>query len=373
MASRRDVLRWGGRSAAWGLPLLAGLPADAKARSCDDPIIAANDRPLKEQAQRRGLLFGAAADRNTLEGNPRYAEAVAAECSMITPENSMKMERLRPAPKAFDFEHADWLVTFAEENGLLVHGHTLVWHLQLPGWLEEVVTKHNAERYLADHIQTVASRYAGRVRSWDVVNEAIEAGDGRGDGLRLSPWLRYLGTDYIELAFHMTRQVELNADLVYNDYGLEYEGDYFEQRRNHVLDLLAGLVAKGVPVDALGIQSHLSGDRQPNFERFARFLDDVRNLGLDIMITELDVRDRKLPADPAERDCRVADTYRAYLDVVLDNPNLRSIAVWGLSDRYSWLTEFEPRNDGKPVRPLPLDGDLKRKPAWHAISNALGG
>ena len=91
------------------------------------------------------------------------------------------------------------------------------------------------------------------------------------------------------------------------------------------------------------------------------------------MITELDARDHRLPADEAERDCRVAATYRDYLDVMLDQPRLRSIGVWGLSDRYSWLTWHEPRDDGLPVRPLPFDHEMKRKPAWNAIANALSG
>jgi endo-1,4-beta-xylanase len=327
--------------------------------------------PLKTAAAGRGLLFGTATDRYTLEPHPAYAKSVVSECSLLTPENSMKWERLHPAPDRFDFENADWLVDFAGKNGLAVHGHALVWHLQNPAWLEEDIDSSNAETVMSDHIETVAGRYVGRMRSWDVVNEAIDPDYGRGDGLRPSPWLRALGPDYIALAFHIARHVEPDADLVYNDYDLEYEGDYFERRRSHVLDLLTGLVARGVPIHALGIQSHLRGHEKPDFKRFGRFLDEIAALGLDIMVTELDVRDQELPSDVEKRDCIIADSYKAYLDVVLDKPNLRSVAVWGLSDRFSWLSEFKPRADGAPVRPLPLDADLKRKPAWLAISEAL--
>lgn len=369
--NRRQVLRKSLGLTTLGIPLLGAPTACRTASACEPLPPAANDRPIRAQAEKRGLLFGAAANRPALEQDGRYAEALAAECSMITPENSMKWERLRPAPDRFDFENADWLMAFAGEHGLQVHGHTLVWDKQLPDWFETHVEANNAEAVLIDHIETVAGHYAGRLRSWDVVNEAIDPDAGRGDGLRLSPWLEHLGPDYIDLAFHTAAEADPEALLVYNDFGVEYEGDWFEPRRDSMLDLLTGMVARGVPIDAVGIQAHLSGDKPTDFGRFARFLSDVAELGLDLMITELDVRDHKLPADVGERDCRVAAVYQAFLDVVLDQPRLRSIAVWGLSDRFSWLSAYEPRDDGLPVRPLPLDQDMQRKPAWTAISRAL--
>lgn len=372
MTNRRRILKTGCRTAVYGLPMLLGLPVACRSVvDCDRSSTAASAKSLKEQAAQRGLLFGTAADRDSLEHDEPYAEALLSECAMVTPENSMKWERLRPSPKSFDFENADWLVDFAETGGLLVHGHALVWHLQNPNWLDGHLDASNAEAVMSRHIDTVAGRYARRVRSWDVVNEAVDPDAGRGDGLRPSPWLEHLGPGYIDLAFHQAAEADPRAILVYNDFGIEYEGRWFEDRRRTLLDLLTGMVARGVPVDALGIQSHLSAGLSPDFRRFGRFITDVTDLGLDLMITELDVRDHTLPADIAERDCRVASTYQAYLDVVLDQDRLRSLAVWGLSDRYSWLNEFEPRDDGLPVRPLPLDRDMKRKPAWNAIANTL--
>ncbi len=371
---RRQVLKAAAGCALVGPGTFFGAPRLAYGDAgCAAFGETSDGRPLKALARDRNLLFGTAADRDLLAEDQDYAKAVISECAMITPENSMKWERLRPTPETFSFDNADWLMDFAEANGIAFHGHTLVWHLQMPGWFEDVVTKRNAERYLADHIQTVAGRYAGRLRSWDVVNEAINPDYGRVDGLTVTPWLERLGPEYIPLAFRMAAEADPGAVLVYNDYGLEYEGDYFEARRQSLIDLLAGLVLDKTPIHALGVQSHLDGHLQPDFKRFARFLDDVAALGLDIMITELDVRDNDLPADIAKRDCAIAETYEAYLDVVLANPNVRSIAVWGLSDRYSWLSYFNPRDDGTPVRPLPLDADLKRKPAWNAISRALSG
>lgn len=370
--NRRRLLKTVAGSALLSPCLFSGGLALADGdTACAPSKEAATGAPLKARAGERGLLFGTAADRDPLELDQSYAEVVAAECAMVTPENSMKWERLRPTPETFSFENSDWLVDFAEANGLAVHGHTLTWHSQLPGWFEDVVEKANAEQMLRAHIETVAGRYANRIRSWDVVNEAIEDEDGRTDGLRLTPWLRHLGTGYIDLAFRMAAEAAPDAMLVYNDYGLEYPDDYFENRRAYYLDLVSALVAGGAPIHAVGIQSHLDGNRRPNFERFSKFLDDIASLGLEIMITELDVRDQNLPADPLTRDCYVADTYRSFLDVVLDKPKVRSVAVWGLSDRYSWLGYFAPRDDGEPVRPLPFDREMRRKPAWSAIAEAL--
>jgi endo-1,4-beta-xylanase len=370
--NRRHFLEASGRLGALGLPWLAGLSACGPAKGCEgDWVEAASDQPIKVQAEQHGLLFGTAAHRAVLTENPRYAAMVIAECSMITPEDSMKWERIRPEPDGFDFENADWLVNFADQNGLLVHGHTLAWHLQMPPWFDEVANRRNAEKLLTGHIETLVGRYAGGVRSWDVVNEAIAPEDDRGDGLANTPWVRFLGPGYIDLAFRTAAAADPDAILVLNDYGVEYPDDYSELRRSHLLDLLTGLVASGTPVHALGVQSHLFADRAPDFERFERFLADVAALGLDIMITELDARDHGLPADETARDCLVAETYRAFLDVVMATPSLRSLAVWGLSDRYSWLNYMESRDDGESMRPLPLDSNLQRKPAWNAISRAI--
>ncbi len=331
----------------------------------------ASGRPLKARAEENGLLFGTAADRGALSGDPDYADRVVAECAMVTPENSMKWERIRPEPDRFDFGNADWLVDFAEARGLLVHGHTLVWDKQMPAWFDQVDDGKTAERVMIGHIETVAGRYAGRLRSWDVVNEAINPDDGRGDGLRATHWLRLLGPDYVDLAFRVASEVDPGAIRVWNDFGIEFDDDWSAPRREALLDQLTALVARGTPIDALGIQSHLSADPGHDFGPFDRFLSEVADLGLDVMITELDMRDAHLPADEAVRDGMVAETYKNYLDVVLAWPNVRSVAVWGLSDRHSWLSEFEPRDDGLPVRPLPLDRQLARKPAWSAISCAL--
>jgi endo-1,4-beta-xylanase len=327
---------------------------------------------LAQAASRKGLLYGAASDYAMLSSDTRFAARYLENCSILVPENGLKWRALRPSLDQFDFTKTDWLFEFAAKHRLQMRGHTLVWHLSLPRWFSETVNQRNAERYLVHHIESVAGRYAGKVHSWDVVNEAIEVPDDRPDGLRKSPWLEFLGEEYIDLAFRVAAQSDPNALRVYNDYGLQYDTSSHAAKRRAALGLLERLKAKGTPIQAFGIQSHLrASETRFNAETLRRFLRDIASMGLKILITELDVSDQGLPADIEKRDRLVADAYQTYLDVVLDEPAVIAVLTWGLSDRYTWLSEFKPREDGLPVRPLPLDENLERKPAWYAIAQAF--
>lgn len=215
-------------------------------------------------------------------------------------------------------------------------------------------------------------RYAGKIHSWDVVNEIIQPKDGRRDNLRITPWLQLLGPNYIDLAFRLTAAADPKALLVYNEYGLDYDNPEQETKRTAVLKLLERLRAKSVPIHALGIQAHLSpGDNKFNPKKLRQFLHHVAGLGLKILITELDVVDKKLPRDIKVRDRIIAAVYEDYLSTVLEEKAVIAVITWGLSDRYSWLNEFEPRPDRAPVRPLPLDAQMQRKLAWNAIARAF--
>jgi Beta-1,4-xylanase len=178
--------------------------------------------PLKERAKGKGLLYGAATMWGVLESDAAFADVIKRECDILTAENELKWDTLRPSPMSFNFDWGDRLVEFNRQNNLLTRGHTLVWHW-VPGWFRETVNQQNAELFLVEHITKVVSRYAGQIHSWDVVNEAIAPEEGRSDGLRQSPWLEFLGEDYIEIAFHAAAAADPSALLVYNDYGLEYD------------------------------------------------------------------------------------------------------------------------------------------------------
>jgi endo-1,4-beta-xylanase len=331
-------------------------------------------KSLKSQAAARGLIYGAAAGYSNLSQDTQFAKRFIQECSILVPENDLKWGTLRPTQDQFDFTQGDWLAKFAQQHGLLFRGHTLVWHPWLPNWLLETGNRQNAESLLVNHIETVVKHYQGQIHSWDVVNEAILPTDGRSNGLRNTPWLEWLGEDYIDLAFQVAAAADPEALLVYNDYDLDYDTPKQQTKRDAVLKLLERLKAKGTPIQALGIQAHLSANKTRfNPTKLRNFLKEVANMGLKILITEMDVADNGLPVDEQKRDRKIAEVYNEYLMTVLDEPAVIAILTWGLSDRYTWLSDHRPRKDGAAVRPLPLDLDLKPKLAWQAMIEAFDG
>ncbi len=334
------------------------------------------NKSLKERAAAKGLVFGSSVRYKDFNSSPKYARAVARECGILVPEWELKWTcgdtTLRPNSRDFDFKHADWIIDFARNKKILIRGHTLVWHESLPKWFEEQANPQNAEMLLTNHIKTVMGHYAGKIHSWDVVNEALWPSDRRPDGLRKSPWLNLLGQDYIDLAFRLAHQSDPKAVLTYNEFGLDYDTAEDETKRQAVLNLLQNLKSKGTPIHALGIQAHLSGDRS-NFSqpKFRNFLKDVASLGLKIMITELDVNDQNLPLDVNKRDRIIAGAYEDYLSAALDEKAVIGVITWGLDDPHSWLSASFPRKDRAAVRTLPLDRNFNRKLAWNAIARAF--
>ncbi|BAU10253.1 endo-1,4-beta-xylanase [Leptolyngbya sp. NIES-3755] len=327
---------------------------------------------LRERATAKGLIYGSSLHRRALGSDPEYGKQIAQECGMLVPEWELKWRSLRPSPDRFDFSGADALLNFAQQHQMQFRGHTLVWHQANPTWLRETITRRNAEKLLVDHVQTVVKHYAGKIHSWDVVNEAIRPGDGQQNGMRQTLWLQSLGEQYIDIAFRTAAAADPNAMLVYNDVNLEDASREQETRRQAVLGLLSRMKSRGTPIHALGIQGHWAAwqDRfDPN--RYREFLREIASMGLKIMITEMDITDRRLPGDIPTRDRIVAGMYEDYLSVVLDEPAVIGVLTWGLSDKYSWLSDYAPRRDRKPVRPLPLDDRMQRKLAWNAVARSF--
>ncbi len=327
---------------------------------------------LKERAKAKGLIYGAfpQADHQDFMRDRQLQSHFIRECAMITVGHYWITTR--PSANTFDFSSTDYFTQFAIKNKMLVRGHPLVWHEALPKWLPATLNSRNAEKILTQHIQTIVRRYAGKMHSWDVVNEAVDMGDRRADGLKQTPWLKFLGVDYIDLAFRLAAKADPQAKLVYNDFGVEYDTPGDDGKREAILNLLQRLKSKGTPIYALGLQSHLIGDLNSfNPYKFREFLKNVASLGLKIMITEMDVVDNKLPKDINKRDRIVAAAYEDYLSVALAEPAVISVVTWGLSDRYTWLAGFKPRADRAEVRPLPFDRNFKPKLAWNAIARAF--
>lgn len=327
---------------------------------------------LKKRAASIKLIYGSSTGQHTLASDAKFAASFVQECQILVGESELKWTTLRPTPEGFDFTQSDWLIRFARTHKMLVRGHTLVWHESLPSWLTAKLNHQNAKQFLVEHIQRVVGHNAGKIHSWDVVNEALDVPDRQPFGLRKTPWLEFLGPDYIELAFRTAAKADPRALLVYNDYGFEYDTPKDEAKRTAVLKLLKHLKSRGVPIHALGIQSHLDGnDTSFNAKKFRAFLRNVAKLGLKILITELDVEDRNLPANPVARDRIVAKVYEDYLSAVLSEKAVISVITWGISDRHTWLADHKPRSDGARVRTLPLDTNLKPKLAWDAIARTF--
>ena len=218
---------------------------------------------------------------------------------------------------------------------------------------------------MLSHINTVVTRYAGRTHSWDVINEAMLPSDKRSDGLRIVPWLELVGPDYIEMAFRAAAEADPQALLVWNENWLEEDTVGAEHKRAYFLQNLKRLRSRGVPIHAIGLQSHLKADHTNiGGPQFKQFLDRVSDLGLKILVTELDVADSSLPNDIATRDQAIADMYYQYLNAVLSQKAVIAVLTWGLSDKYTWIADKNPRSDNAPVRPLPFDANMKPTAAW---------
>jgi endo-1,4-beta-xylanase len=357
----------------------AALAAGARAAGIAVPLrldtLLATDPTLKARAAAKGILFGAAAGQSLFR-DPAYQEAFIRECAILTPETALKMNAVRPQPDQFNFTAADQMFQFAQSNGMKFHGHTLVWHQSLPSWFQGYATAQNARQLMTQHIQTVCAHYAGKVHSWDVVNEVLNPDDHNPNGLRTSPWLSLIGPDYIPLAFETARQADPQALLVYNDGGVEYDWAPHEAKRTAVLKFLENLKKQNVPIQAFGFEGHLFGGdstRHIKPQIISNFFRSISDMGYKILLSEIDVWDKTPLSDPKARDQDVADTVSALLEPALDNPAVIVLEVWALSDKYTWLSQHAARPDGQPVRVAPLDSNFNPKPVYQAIARALDG
>lgn len=357
-----------------GLALLSGIQAGSGAETAG----------LKTFAAAKGVRFGGAVQARDLAASAAYAGLVAQECAVITAENDMKWPALQPEPDRRTPEAADRIVAFARAHGLAVRGHTLVWGQdgRMPKWFEAMARSGGPagaralEAQMVAHIRDLAGRYREAIVSWDVVNETLEARDGRGDGLRRSVLLDVFGPSWIDVAFRTARDAAPDATLVYNDYGTEQAKPWKVQKRTMVLRFLEALKSRGVPVQAFGVQAHLAGDEAFDARSFATFLREIASLGLAIEVTELDVDDHTWPADIGERDRRGAELIERFLDVCLAERATTTVVTWGLGDALSYQNRpgwRKVRSDGStaPARPLPFDAEWRRKPMWHAMARAF--
>jgi GH35 family endo-1,4-beta-xylanase len=298
--------------------------------------------------------------------------------NIVTPENCMKPAPVHPSENTWRFDRPDALVKWCADNKIAVHGHTLVWHAQTNDWFFRDGDKATVTRRLKDHISTLVGRYKGKIRSWDVVNEAINdssnAQAAQTENLRNSSWLQALGPEFLTLAFRFAHEADPKAKLYYNDYGIEAGPKHASS-----MVLLRRLIKDGAPIYGVGIQGHWSTTDIP-YAALDKAISDYASLGLKVSITELDVTIRGAAGGqfdpgfggrgpgggepPAPQDLKAqADAYaRLFSTFIKHKDAVERVTFWGLSDRRTWRTG---------QHPLIFDSDNQRKPAYAAIVDAL--
>jgi endo-1,4-beta-xylanase len=336
---------------------------------------------LKE-AYKPDFLIGVAVNTNQIfEHDTRGVPIIKSQFDSISPENALKWGPIHPEPDQYNFGPADRYVEFGETNHMAIIGHTLVWHSQTPRWVFRDANGNPVDREtllnrMSNHIHTVVGRYKGRIQGWDVVNEALnESGK-----LRSSQWMQIIGEDYITKAFQFAHEADPDAQLQYNDYGLESE-----PKRGAAVALIKKLQADGVQVAAIGIQGHYKL-KWPTAKEVDATISAFAKLGVKVTITELDVdvvpaSQRNRSADvaqnaqtsggsnpyanglPDEVQQELAKRYADLFEVFRKHKEVVSrVTFWGVTDADSWLNSFRRTN-----YPLLFDREGKPKPAFNAV------
>lgn len=304
--------------------------------------------------------------------------AIETHFNSIVAENCMKPEALQPTKGKFKWRKADRLVEFGQKRGMAVIGHVLVWHSQTPDWFfrdaeGKPATKEQLIERMRTHIHTVVGRYKGRIKGWDVVNEAIED-DGT---YRQSPWYRIIGPEYIELAFRFAHEADPDAELYYNDFSMSKPA-----KRNKVCEVISSLKKKGLRVDAIGMQSH-NGLSWPNLNDYEASMDAFAALGVKVMITELDLNVLPNPDSfggaevsqnfeynqrmdpyknglPTDVEQRINQRWLALFSIYKKHSHqISRVTLWGLNDAQSWMNDWPIK--GRTAYPLLFDRQSKPK------------
>lgn len=333
------------------------------------------------------FLIGTAINVNQSSGHDSLATTVIDKhFNCIVAENCMKPEGMQPTEGKFKWRKAERFVKYAEDLGLTAIGHVLVWHSQTPDWFFKDAEGKPASREMLiermrTHILTVVCHFKGRIKGWDVVNEAIQD-DG---SYRHSPWYQIIGPEYIELAFQFAHEADPNAELYYNDYSMANPA-----KRKTVCELIRKLKAKGLRIDGIGMQSH-NGLGWPDLPEYEASIDAFADCGVKVMITELDLNvlpnpdsfggaevsqdfayDERLnpyknglPEDVAQRiDKRWLQLFAIYKRHA---HQISRVCLWGISDAQSWMNDWPVK--GRTAYPLLFDRQYQPKSVVKDIIN----
>ncbi len=342
--------------------------------------LAGQNVPALKDVFKDTFLIGGALNRSLVTGKDPNAAALAIRhFSTATPENDLKWQLVHPQPNQYNWEPADSYVAFGEKNKMFIVGHCLVWHTQTPRWVFQddagnALTRDALLTRMKDHIMTVVGRYKGRIKGWDVVNEAL---DDSGT-MRNTSWFRIIGEstpdkkyDYIENAFRWAHEADPEAELYYNDYNLEMS----RAKCDAAVAIVKHLKSKGLRIDGVGIQLH-GGLTYPSAAGLDYALTALAATGVKVMITELDLRtqtrgyrgadvskvDRASTSDAnaaaAETQKKLADKYVEIFSVLLKHKkDVSRVTFWGVYDKTSWIGGS----------PLLFDRNCQPKEAFFAV------
>jgi endo-1,4-beta-xylanase len=336
--------------------------------------------PSLKEAFRKDFLIGTAMNAWQIEGKDTAAvRIIKQQFNAVTPENCMKAEIIQPGWDKYNFDLADKLVAFAKKNNIKINAHNLIWHSQLPAFMHHMQSADSVRQYFVNHITKVASRYDGKVYSWDVVNEALNE-DGT---LRKDIFLDKLGDDYIVEAFRLAQKASPHSQLYYNDYNIEQP-----KKRAGAIDLIKKIQAAGVRIDGVGIQGHWKSGAVPMTD-IEESIKEFSALGIKVMFTELDLSVLPNPWDKTTADVSAtaqgskkmnpytdglpdsaqqlltksyADLFRLFMKYKKD---ISRVTFWGVNDGESWLNGFPIR--GRTNYPLLFDRNFKPKPAFYSV------
>ncbi len=316
------------------------------------------------------IPFGSAVMISDFQKDAVLRDKLATLCDVITPMNELKWEWVRQRRDGFSLDHANEIVGFALKHGKQAHGHALLWGLALPPWVSTMTSAREAERELVAHIDMLMKTYAGRIATWDVVNEVIAHEPKPAAPMRDTIWQRLLGEAHVDIAFRAAAAADPKARLVINDYDFENADERTAERRRQLLRLVRRLQDQNIPVHEVGFQAHLYAEKSLDRRSITALCRELARMGVGVKITELDVIDWQLNTPPAERDKAVAELTSAFLGAVIEGQRPSAIITWGLSDRSTWITDTFKRSDRQKARPLPLDEDYRPKPMMAAIQAA---
>jgi endo-1,4-beta-xylanase len=325
---------------------------------------------------RKSFDIGAAVTRDDIDVSSQNAQLVMKHFTVLVADNDQKMETIQPSEGKFNWEPAEAIINFGEMTGMRLRWHSLVQHNQNPAWIfqdkanpSKPVSKDVLNQRLKTYIQTIVRRYKNRVESYDVVNEPLSERSGLRTGAEGSKWHEILGPEYIDNAFRWAREADPNAQLVINEVNLESD----TRKRQEMVNLIKGMKQRGVPVDAVGLQMHISVSG-PSVAQIRETIETFAALGVQVMITELDMSIYSSDSEAKKNvtDAILLEQAQRYKDIFAmlreqaQKGNLADmVVIWGTSDAGSWKNNFPV--PGRTDAPLLFDTRLQSKPAFWGL------